>query len=183
MVVTCFFCQNLLSDFIEEILPASRHEEIKGHLGKCQKCHQIHQELLKAITILRELSAPSQSPEFSVRIVEAAESGRSMALRPLKASRFILGYTVPVLAVIGILVASSKIFPWVEWLKNRSQEKQFARYFPMSNGAAEIIEEQAAWINQREPKMGSLWEEGGISPEDFEKTFQKKGLPNEVNQK
>lgn len=182
MVTTCFFCQNLLSDFIEGILPAARHEEIKNHLSQCQKCHQIHHELLSSISILRALSAPAQSPEFSVRIVEASEAGKSVALRPAKVSRRVLGYAIPVLALVSIFIISTKVFPWLEWIKMRAEEKEFVRYFPMSNGASEILDEQAAWINQREPKMGSLWEEGGISSDEFEKSFQKKGLSNELNE-
>lgn len=87
MVTTCFFCQNLLSDFIEGILPAVRHEEIKKHISDCQKCAQIHQELLTSISLLQKLTVPDRASEFSVRIVEAAESGRSVALRPAKISK------------------------------------------------------------------------------------------------
>ena len=42
-------------------------------------------------------------------------------------------------------------------------------------GATDIIEEQSNWLHIREPMMRSLWEEGGLSPEEFEKSFQGKG--------
>jgi hypothetical protein len=180
MVTTCFFCQNLLSDFIEGILPAVRHEEIKKHISDCQKCAQIHQELLTSISLLQKLKVPDRASEFSVRIVEAAESGRSVALRPAKISKAFLSYLVPTLSIVLLVFVSTKIFPWFDWLKARSEEKQFVRYFPMSNGAVEILEEQAAWIHAREPRMGSVWEEGGLSPEEFEKSFQKKGVPSDI---
>lgn len=179
MVTTCFSCQNLISDFIEGILPAARHEEIKSHIEQCEKCHQIHREVMASIAILRQLPAPEQPPEFSVRIVEASESGKTIALRPAKISRFVLTYALPVLGLISVLVVSSKVIPWMDWIKTSAQERDFVRYFPMSNGASEIIDEQAAWIHSREPKMGSLWEEGGISSDEFEKAFQKKGGANE----
>lgn len=180
MVTTCFFCQNLLSDYVEGILPANRHEEIKKHIGQCDPCEQIHKELLSSMAILRELAAPTNSPEFSVRIVEASEAGKSVASRPLKFSRAALGYAVPVLAIISILIISSKVFPWLSWFQSQSDEKQFVRYFPMSNGAMEIIDDQAGWLNSRELRAGSVWEEGGLSPEEFEKSFQKKNLVNEL---
>ncbi len=180
MVITCFFCQNLLSDYIEGILPASRHEEIKKHLIQCLQCEQTLRELNSSIAILRELPAPSNAPEISVRIVEASEAGKNVASRPMKFSRAILRYAIPVLAVIFILVVSLKVFPWLSWLQSQSDEKQFVRYFPMSNGAVELIEEQAGWLNSRELRAGSVWEEGGLSPEEFEKSFQKKNLINEL---
>ena len=52
------------------------------------------------------------------------------------------------------------------------------RYFPLLQGASHIVDEQANWLYYREPVMRSLWEEGGFSPEEFEKTFSPKGLPN-----
>lgn len=174
MVTTCFFCQNLLSDYVEGILPSNRHEEIKKHLLQCGQCAQIHHELISSISILKELTVPNHSTEFSVRIIEASESGKNVASRPLKVSRSVLGYAIPVLAVLSIWVLASKMFPAFSLFQSMGDDKQLVRYFPMSNGAIEIIEEQAEWLNSRDMKGGSVWEEGGISPEEFEKSFQKK---------
>jgi hypothetical protein len=181
MVTTCFFCQNLLSDYVEGILPAIRHEEIKKHLSDCKECDQIHKELISSVAVLKEFPSPSISPEFSVRIIEASEAGTTSALRPLRLSRNSLAYVIPVLLIVSLFLISSKIFPWFSWLQSQSEEKQLVRYFPMSNGAGEILEEQANWVHSREPRVGSVWEEGGLSPDEFEKSFQKKGVPAEVS--
>lgn len=180
MVTTCFFCQNLLSDYLEGILPSNRHEEIKKHLLNCSNCDQIHQELISSLAILKSMSAPANAPEFSVRIIEASEAGKNVASRPVKFSRAVLGYVVPVLAVIFILLLSSKVFPWLSWFRSKADERQLVRYFPMSNGAMEIVEEQAGWLSSREFRAGSVWEEGGLSPEEFEKSFQKKNPINNL---
>ena len=174
MVITCFFCQNLLSDYVEGILPSNRHEEIKKHLSHCEQCDQIHNELISSISILKGLSVPNHSSEFSVRIIEASESGKNVASRPLKVSKSVVGYAIPVLALLSLWVLASKMFPSFSWFQSQGDDKQLVRYFPMSNGAVEIIEEQAEWLNTRGMKGGSVWEEGGISPEEFEKSFQKK---------
>lgn len=179
MVTTCFFCQNLLSDYVEGILPAIRHEEIKKHLSQCKECDQIYQELISSVAILKELPAPVSSPELAVRIIEASEAGKTAALRPLRFSRASLAYVIPILLIISLFLISTKIFPWFTWLQTQSEEKQLVRYFPMSNGAGDILEEQANWVHSREPRVGSVWEEGGLSPDEFEKSFQKKGVPAE----
>ena len=180
MVITCFFCQYLISDFLEGILPANRHEEIKKHLLKCAACETLHQEVIASIAILREFAAPTNVPELSVRIVEASEAGKSLALRPLKFSRVSLGYLIPILGVVILFFISAKVFPWFSWFQSQLDEKQLVRYFPMSNGAGEILDEQANWIHSREPRMGSVWDEGGLSPDEFEKSFQKKGPSPEL---
>jgi anti-sigma factor RsiW len=180
MVTTCFFCQNLLSDYIEGILPSLRHEEIKKHLAQCSKCEQIHQQLIASVALLKELPWPRNSPELSLRIVEAAESRKYSAFHPLRMSGLKDNYWVPTVGVTLILIAIYSLFPRFSLFQSASEEKQFARYFPMSNGAAEILDEQAAWIQSKGSKSGSLWEEGGLSPDDFEKSFQKKGMSQEV---
>ncbi|MFM8316565.1 MAG: anti-sigma factor family protein [Deltaproteobacteria bacterium] len=179
MVTTCFLCQNLLSDYIEGILPAIRHEEIKKHLEGCSKCHQIHQDLIASMGILKELCLVSPTPELSVRIVEAAEAGKAVALRPLKITRIVLNYSVPILGLVVILFITSKLFPSLSLFQSQNDERQLVRYFPMSNGANEILDEQATWLHSRDPRMGSVWDEGGLSPEEFEKSFQKRGSIND----
>jgi len=174
MVITCFFCQNLLSDFVEGILPSNRHEEIKKHLTECGSCEEIHKELISTISILREMTAPDNSPEFSVRIVEASESGKNLASRPIRFSRTIFVYAIPLLVFGCLLVVAPKLFPSFALFQSRGESKQLVRYFPISKGAMEIIEEQADWLSSREMRAGSVWEEGGLSPEEFEKSFQKK---------
>jgi len=174
MVITCFFCQNLLSDYVEGILPANRHGEIKNHLIQCAQCDQTHKDLISSIEILKALKVPNYAPEFSVRIVEASEAGKVVASRPLKISRVVLTYAVPLSAIVLILAFSTRVFPWLSWIQSQADEKQFVRYFPMSNGAIDIIEEQAGWLSSRELRAGSVWEEGGLSPDEFEKSFQKK---------
>ena len=91
-----------------------------------------------------------------------------------------MGYLIPILGVVILFFISAKVFPWFSWFQSQLDEKQLVRYFPMSNGAGEILDEQANWIHSREPRMGIVWDEGGLSPDELEKSFQKKGPSPEL---
>lgn len=183
MSSSCFFCQNLLSDYLEGILPSSRHEQIKTHIEECKECGRVHADLVTTIAVLQALPPRTVSHELALRITEASESRRHMFRSSGRLSRVALGLAVPILLFMGLLVSFPTLFPWVPFLSSSEDEAQFARYFPLLQGAAEILDEQGNWLHSRESLMGSLWEEGGLSPEDFEKTFQIKGTKENTSSK
>jgi anti-sigma factor RsiW len=49
---SCFFFQNLLSDYLEGILPSSRHEEVKNHVTDCPHCELKFSELKAVVGFL-----------------------------------------------------------------------------------------------------------------------------------
>jgi hypothetical protein len=75
-------------------------------------------------------------------------------------------------------VAFPKLFPWFTRFRASQDEALFVRYFPLLQGAAEIVEEESNWLHVREPFMRSVWEEGGLSPEEFEKAFKPGAKPS-----
>jgi len=169
---SCFFCQNLLSDYLEGILPSVRHEEIRAHLEECQTCGTIHQDLKSTVKLLHALPTRPISHELALRVVEAAQSSRGFLFEPRKLSRVLLGVLVPALLIGTVAIVAPERLPFMGGLSSSDSDSQFVRYYPLAQGAAEILEEQAAWLHSREAIVGSLWEEGGLSPEEFEKTFQ-----------
>lgn len=175
MVTTCFFCQNLLSDFIEGILPSSRHDEIKKHLDSCKQCAQVEKDLQSTLVLLHEVRPRQLTHELPLRIMEASAAGKGKVFRRVEASRRVILTAVPLLLFIGMMFAFPRLFPWATYLRGMQDESNFTRYFPLLQGATEIIDEQTAWFGQKGPFSGSLWEEGGLSPDEFEKAFQKKG--------
>jgi hypothetical protein len=176
MSSSCFFCQNLLSDYLEGILPAARHEQIKSHLDTCAECAGVHTHLVSTIKLLHTLPERPVSHEMALRITEAAESRRHVFRSSGRLSKVALGLSIPVLLFFGMVVSFPTLFPWVPFLSHSEDEAQYARYFPLLQGASDILDEQGNWLHSREGLTGSLWEEGGMSPEDFEKTFQIKGV-------
>ncbi len=170
-MMSCFFCQSLLSDYIEALLPAGRHDEIKGHVEGCLPCRGIEKEVRQVREILAMVTSPGVSHELSLRVAEASLSGKRTWLSSAKVSRATLTTLVPILLILGLAVTFPSVFPWISRFQPNRDESHFVRYFPMLQGAPEIVEEQSAWLQAREPYMRSLWEEGGLSPEEFEKTF------------
>ena len=78
----------------------------------------------------------------------------------------------PCLMFATVVVIFPKMFPWLTHFQTAPDESQFVRYSPLGQGASEILDEQANWLQVKEPFMRSVWEEGGLSPEEFEKTFE-----------
>ena len=168
---SCFFTQSLLSDYIEALLPAGRHDEIKIHVEGCAACKTVEKEVRQVREILTMVNSPGVSHELSLRIAEASVSGKKTWVSRAKVSRATLTLAVPVLLFLGLAVTFPAYFPWISRFQPNRDESQFIRYYPIQNGALGIIDEQSTWLNAREPYMRSLWEEGGLSPEEFEKTF------------
>ncbi len=73
-MTTCFFCQNLLSDYIEGILPSARHEELKRHLDGCKKCGEVHHDLVTTLELLRSIPPRPLSHDMALRITEASQA-------------------------------------------------------------------------------------------------------------
>lgn len=175
MSSSCFFCQNLLSDFIEGILPATRKQELQTHLDGCKECAAVQKDLVSTLDILRALPSRPLSHEMALQINQASHPRRPRVITRTRVSRAVLFMAVPLLLFSGTVVLFPKLFPWFTRLRPSSQKDHFVRYFPLLQGASEIIEEQASWLHVRGPFMRSFWEEGGLSPEEFEKTFSGKG--------
>jgi len=174
MVTSCFFCQNLLSDYIEGILPSSRQEELKKHLDGCRPCGEVQRDLISTLELLHSLPSRPLSHDMALRITEASQAGRTPILSRSRVSRMLIVLAVPTLLFGAAVLSFPTLFPWFNHLRVTPDDSQFVRYYPLLQGAAEIIEEQSNWLHLREPMMRSLWEEGGLSPEEFEKSFQGK---------
>ena len=179
MVNSPFFCQNLLSDYIEGMLPSQRHDEVKQYLEKNPKTRDLHEDLKMTLELLASLEPKAPSHELSLRITEAAQSGRRGFFNRARFSRAVMVLLVPLLLFGAVVVTFPTFFPFFHRFPAAVEEGQFVRYFPLLQGASEIIDEQANWLHLKEPFMRSLWEEGGLSPEEFEKTFQVRGTKSE----
>lgn len=157
-------------------MPSVRHEEITKHLNSCENCKKIKEELESSIGLLSSIEKPNLSQALSIRVEEACLSGKTSLVSRAKLIRYGSYAAVPLLLMTILFFIFPSVFPWISYLRNYEDESNFNRYFPLLQGASEIIEEQANWLHSREPLSGSLWEEGGMSPEEYEKAFQKKPI-------
>lgn len=169
-VTSCFFCQSMLSDFLEDLLPAGRQSELKKHLETCKDCSQVQRDLQATVELASDLHAVPISHETALRISEACQAG-TRKFSASTVSRWTFLVLAPVLLFGSAVVMFPRAFPWLTRLHLTSDESNFVRYFPMLENASEVIDEHGNWLHVREPAMRSLWEEGGISPEEFEKSF------------
>ncbi len=170
MATTCFFCQGMLSDFLEKLLPARRSEELQEHLDSCKVCSEVLRDLQATIEVAALVPAGTMQGETSQRIVEACESG-SRKLSAALASRWAFLALVPILLFASTVAVFPGLFPGLSAIRAGSDASAFVRYYPLLEGAGEIVDEHGNWLHVKEPAMRSLWEEGGISPEEFEKSF------------
>lgn len=178
MVVSCFFCQSMLSDFLESLLPEARGQEIRDHLQSCAECSRVERELKKTVEVSRRLPFAPLNHETALRITEACHAGTRKPVLGRVARWTALGL-LPLVFVGLAALAFPRAFPWLDRFRDPNSEARFVRYFPLLNGAEEIVDEHANWLHVREPAMRSLWEEGGITPEEFEKSFTGKSVSGE----
>ena len=173
MVNSCFFCQNLLSDYRENLLTSLRRNEIRDHLSDCKDCSGVSGNLEKMETLLKSLPVRPVSHELALRIVESSEGGgRPSRVAQSKAVWTTVGTFGIAILMLGTLVwAKPSWFYWLPGIDSVPVESRFVRYYPLFHGAVAILEEQSNWIGLRDNFMASLWEEGGLSPDEFERAF------------
>lgn len=178
---SCFFCQNLLSDYVEKILPASRQAEVRKHLEGCSDCSQAHRDLQALSKTWDAVALKDISGDLALRIMETCEGSGTPILRRRRVGMLlaIVGLPLVAAAVIAAVYprAVTRVIAMVE--AGTRNEPQFVRFYPLFHGAAEILEAQGSLLESRETLRGSLWEEGGLSPEEFERAFQPRGLAEE----
>lgn len=172
--VSCFFCQNLLSDFVEGVLPQSRHRELKEHIAKCPDCTMLHDDLVASLELLQRLPKEGPTAQLELRLMQAAMAGRGSRWTRSRLTFVALFVALPLLSVAGAMAVFPDRFPWLRQLAGAGEEDRFVRYSPLAQGAQDIVEEQANWLNLGEAGARSVWEEGGLSPDEFEKAFQLK---------
>ena len=175
MVTTCFFCQNLLSDYLEGILPSIRHEELRKHLTGCKECSELCTQLEKTINVLHTVQPSPVSTDLKERVTETSHTA-SMGIQRLRLPKKALFAVVPIILFFIVTAVFPTLFPFMARFRNQDSPGDFVRYFPLLQGAGELIEDQTTFFGQKDPFAGSLWEEGGLSPDEFEKTFQKKSV-------
>lgn len=172
MNATCFFCETLLSDLREGHVSEARRIELEDHLKHCQRCTETNRELESTLNLLHRLCRPELTHELATQIVEVSEGARTHWLSGNGISRSVLFATISVLFLGGIVFSFPQLFPWTQVFRGPAQSTEFTRYYPLFQGASEIVEEQSQWLQMRDSLAGSFWEEGGMSPEEFERTFQ-----------
>lgn len=177
MAMSRFFCENLLSDYIDGVLPQTRETELKEFIKQDNGVKDVHEDLLKTLNLLRGLPPQPISHEVALQISEASHPRSHRWLSRGRISRLVLAFLVPFLVFGSVVVIFPRLFPWFTELTAPREQTHFVRYFPLLQGASDIIEEQATWLRVRGPLMRSFWEEGGLSPEEFEKAFSVK-LPS-----
>jgi len=174
MSVTCFFCQNLLSDYIEKCLSSARHAQVEEHIKDCQLCKKTRDDLKLTQKLMHKLPLQATTHEMVLRIMEASKGRKKSIFANPRVRTMIVGLVMPLL-VLGILVSAfPNRFSWAWSWRQPTTTSQFVRYYPLFQGASEILDEQTAFLSTTESVAGSLWEEGGLAPEDFEKAFRKK---------
>lgn len=176
-----FFCQNQLSEYMDGLLPASRAEEVKKSLDTDRECARFHKDLQAAIEVARNIGPRPLNHDLALQIVEASEAGRRRFASRVFVSRVVLVMAVPLLLFATAVTTFPSLFPFVQQWSAGSGSEDFVRYFPLLQGAGDLIEEQANWLHLREPFKVSVWEEGGLSPEEFEKSFQSRSPVGETS--
>lgn len=173
VAISCFFCENLLSDYIENLLPLERKKEIEEHLKTCETCNNLCSLLLKELATLGALPKQSISKELSLEIADIIDS-KSSAFSKRKITTLAISATIMLLIFFSIVALYPASFPLFFNFLTQNQKETFVRYYPLLNGANLVIEEQAHWLNNTELTKTFLDQEE-ISTSEFEKLIKPEG--------
>ena len=152
MVVSCFFCQSMLSDFLESLLPEARGQEIRDHLQSCAECSRVERELKKTVEVSRRLPFAPLNHETALRITEACHAGTRKPVLGRVARWTALGL-LPLVFVGLAALAFPRAFAWLDRFRDPNSEARFVRYFPLLNGAEEIVDEAGEVVRDQKHKI------------------------------
>jgi len=156
---------------MDKVLPESRHDEVDSHLKDCNACTQKSEKLQTTLKALKEIQK-SPADFFDVDFNKLHFRPRFFWSSSSYISRASLFTLIPLFACLGVLMSFSTTRAYLEKLNPFVSSPNFVRYNPLQNGILDILEEQSQWVNLKEPWTRSFWEEGGLGPDEFEKSFQ-----------
>jgi len=124
--------------------------------------------------LTQTLSGEQLSHEMMLRIMEASQGRKRSVFANPKVRTAVVGLVLPLVILAILVTAFPSHFSWAWPWRQPTIKTQFVRYYPLFQGAAAVLDDQTSLLLSADSFVGSLWEEGGLSPEDFEKAFRKK---------
>lgn len=140
-------------------------------MSGCPHCETKFSELKAVVGFLHHSKKSEVVPELSIRIAEAAQAKKRIVVSRRQISVGVFTTAAVTLAFLSLVFLFPTSVPFLSNFRG-AKETQFTRFFPLLHGATEVLDDQTNWIQSREALSGSIWEEGGLSPEEFEKAFQ-----------
>lgn len=119
--IDCFFVQNRLSDFIDQVCPAWFCHSIEVHLRGCADCRTQQQSLLFAKDLVSKLPAPLLEGSMSHVFEKPVAAGPPVFLRPA-------WIAAEAVIAIALLVSFSFVLPQLrrntgEWFKGLTSSR------------------------------------------------------------
>lgn len=69
--LTCRELVELVTDYLEQALPAEEHERLERHLDTCQGCRTYVEQMRRTIELTGQLTVADVSPEAELALLEA----------------------------------------------------------------------------------------------------------------
>ena len=167
----CKQCQELLSDYIDGALELGEQVNIERHLGDCEPCRAVRDDLLQIVHFSHQLpmQAPSAAlwPRISSDLAELQPSFWTRSLRWLASFRTLnFNFSVPqliagaaalaIVASIGVMI-SRRDNPQPELAAN-SGRLSMADIRPLSQTDLQQLEKQISQLSQTVEQRKESWD-------------------------
>ena len=74
--MNCKYCEDHLSDYLEDALPSELHQRFERHIEHCSGCQAYLAQMRATIRVTGELTAESLSPEAERTLLDAFRGWR-----------------------------------------------------------------------------------------------------------
>lgn len=74
--MTCAEIEILLCDYVDGTLPEPRKSELESHLGSCEACFELAEDVKGTLGFLERVAVPEPPAELMTRILHQAPAGR-----------------------------------------------------------------------------------------------------------
>ena len=167
----CKQCQELLSDYIDGALELGEQVNIERHLGDCEPCRAVRDDLLQIVHFSHQLpmQAPSAAlwPRISSDLAELQPSFWTRSMRWLASFRTLnFNFSVPqliagaaalaIVASIGVMI-SRRDNPQPELAAN-SGRLSMADIRPLSQTDLQQLEKQISQLSQTVEQRKESWD-------------------------
>ncbi len=169
--LSCFQTRNLFTEFTDKDVPVDAHQKIEGHLRECRSCELEYRDFQETLEALHSIPLPPLDAEVQKQWAQLARQRKQW----LSLSTATQALTLLIFCSLCIIAAQrwmpSPVQSWIQMVLRLPTEQHFVRYDPLAEGALSVVQEQASWLQFREPSAQALWNEGGMSADEFERAF------------
>ena len=161
---------HLLSDYLDDLMPEAKRQEVEKHLSTCRHCRSKLEELLKYKRLVSNLERRPAPEEIRAKVMEKVESRSKMQDSRLKTSRHASRVTRHAALAAAIIILLVLAIP-KQWFMPRTVNSDLIAVVQKKKGKGGAVSIGGVFLEERGEKREERGESGifdlGLSIVDF----------------